>query len=376
MAGCAPGKHFFMTGGGNDIGHGGEEGDMIWTTAGDDEVDARGGDDCVDLGPGNDVGQAGAGNDLVLGGPGDDNLIGGTGIDRLRGEAGADIASGEEGDDDIVGGSGRDRLFGGLGNDGILGGSGGDVISGAGGNDNIRGESSEDSLRGDSGADLVDGGAGPDRLSGGAGRDRLIGGAGRDRIEGGSAGDFIWARDDARDRIHCGTGEDTVFAEDFDRVARDCERVRRSTIVARGSSPVGGRWRMGVYRSRGLPCIELTLLTPPAARPTGSAGQCGRFPRAPGFGYSSLQVSDGKGQAEHLIFGRAPRRAAIVTMTAPGDLRRVVRTRPGPKGTGSDFWLIVAPPVHGDATLRWHAADGSTAGKPLHIPATHPWEYR
>lgn len=145
-------------------------------------------------------------------------------------------------------------------------------------------------------------------------------------------------------------------------------------VVARGSSPVAGRWRLEAYRRRGLPCIRIVLLAPPPRTPI-AAGQCGRFPRAPGFGLSSVQVSDGRGRAEHLIFGRAPRRAAFVRMTAPGGLRRVVRTRPGPRGTRSDFWLIVAPPIHGEATLRWRAADRSTAGKPLHVPATHRWEY-
>lgn len=149
--------------------------------------------------------------------------------------------------------------------------------------------------------------------------------------------------------------------------------VRGGRVVARGSSPVGGRWRLEAYRRRALPCIGLTLLAPPEGSTGGAAGQCGHFPRAPGFGYSSLGVSDRKGRAEHLIFGRAPRRAAIVRMTAPGGLRRVVRTRPGPRGTRSDFWLIVAPPVHGEATLRWRAADRSTAGKPLHVPATRRW---
>ena len=151
---------------------------------------------------------------------------------------------------------------------------------------------------------------------------------------------------------------------------------RGARVVARGSSPVGGRSRLEVYRRRGLPCIRLTLLAPPAGVPIRSGGQCGRFPRAPGFGYSALQVSNGRGAAEHLIFGRAPTRAAFVRMTAPGGLRRVVETRPGPRGTRSDFWLIVAPPVHGEATLRWRAADRRTAGKPLHVPATHQWEYR
>ena len=150
--------------------------------------------------------------------------------------------------------------------------------------------------------------------------------------------------------------------------------VRGGKVVARGSSPVAGRWRVEAYRRRGLPCIRITLLAPPPMAPIAS-GQCGRFPRAPGFGYASVRVSDGQGRAEHLIFGRAPRRAAFVRMTAPGGLRLVVPTRPGPKGTRSDFWIIVAPPIHGEATLRWRAADRSIAGKPLHVPATHRWEY-
>jgi hypothetical protein len=150
--------------------------------------------------------------------------------------------------------------------------------------------------------------------------------------------------------------------------------VRGGKVVARGSSPVAGRWRLEAYRHRGLPCIRLTLLAPPPTAPTAS-GQCGRFARAPGFGYAETRISDGKGRAEHLIFGRAPKRAAFVRMTAPGGLRRVVPTHLGPKGTRSDFWLIVAPPIHAEATLRWRAADHSTAGKPLHVPATHRWEY-
>jgi hypothetical protein len=151
--------------------------------------------------------------------------------------------------------------------------------------------------------------------------------------------------------------------------------ARGGKVVARGSSPIGGRWRLEAYRNRHtLPCIRLTLLEPPTGGPIAS-GHCGRFARAPGFGYSSLLVSDLNGRAEHLIFGRAPRRAAFVRMTAPGGLRTVVPTRPGPKGTRSDFWLIVAPPVHGEATLRWRAADRTTTGKPLHVPATHRWEY-
>jgi subtilase family protein/hemolysin type calcium-binding protein/uncharacterized protein DUF11/WD40 repeat protein len=74
--------------------------------------------------------------------------------------------------------------------------------------DVLRGLAGNDILRGRAGNDLLDGGKGNDTLEGGAGNDRVIGGPGRDTIR-------------------CGPGKDRVTADSKDRVAKDCETVRR-----------------------------------------------------------------------------------------------------------------------------------------------------
>jgi Tol biopolymer transport system component len=84
-------------------------------------------------------------------------------------------------------------------------------------NDVLRGTPFWDYLGGGAGDDVIAGLDGPDRISGGPGNDRLDGGAGNDHILG----------EQGRDTIRCGSGRDTVIAERKDRVARDCERVRR-----------------------------------------------------------------------------------------------------------------------------------------------------
>lgn len=89
-----------------------------------------------------------------------------------------------------------------------------ELIRGTGG----AGEGDDDGIKALGGADRVTGLSGEDRIDGGAGRDVLDGGAGRD---------VLLARDGTVDTIRCGTGSDTVIADRGDRVARDCERVRR-----------------------------------------------------------------------------------------------------------------------------------------------------
>lgn len=175
-------------------------GDRIFAAGGNDTVDGRGGGDCIDLGSGNDRGQGGGGSDLLVGGSGNDTVSGGSGNDRLRPGSGNDRGAGGSGRDSLDGSSGRDRLTGDSGNDRLGGGSGGDSLSGGSGND---------------------------RVAGGSSGDRLNGGSGSDRVSGGSGNDRISARDRRRDRISCGRGRDSVTADRGDRVARDCERVRR-----------------------------------------------------------------------------------------------------------------------------------------------------
>ncbi len=90
------------------------------------------------------------------------------------------------------------------------------------------GTAGRDVLRGTPGPDVLRGLGGADLIHGLGGNDVLFAGRGRDRLFAGRGGDQVRARDGARDRISCGAGRDLVYADRVDRVARDCELVRRS----------------------------------------------------------------------------------------------------------------------------------------------------
>jgi Tol biopolymer transport system component len=133
----------------------------------------------------------------------------------------------------IVGTPGADRRNGSAGTNILFGLAGDDVLRGLGGADCVFGGSGNDRLSGGTGNDRLDGGAGNDRLEGGPGADRLTDVRGRDRFSGGSGADRINARDRTRrdrrrtDVVRCGPGRDVALVDRADRVARDCERVRR-----------------------------------------------------------------------------------------------------------------------------------------------------
>ena len=105
---------------------------------------------------------------------------------------------------------------------------GGRPASTAPGPDTLRGLAGNDRLLAGSGNDRLYGGPGHDRLWGGAGNDLLYGGTGSDFLDAGPGNDTVHTRDRSVDTIRCGRGRDTVFADRKDRVARDCETVRRA----------------------------------------------------------------------------------------------------------------------------------------------------
>ncbi len=96
------------------------------------------------------------------------------------------------------------------------------------GNDRLGGTSRRETILGLQGNDRIKAKRGRDCLFGGDGRDVLIGGPDPDYIEGGAGNDLVLAADGSVDRIRCEGGKrDRVVADRRDRVARDCERVRR-----------------------------------------------------------------------------------------------------------------------------------------------------
>jgi hypothetical protein len=77
------------------------------------------------------------------------------------------------------------------------------------------------------GGGRIDGTPFPDRICGRTGADRIHPDDGNDIVAAGAGRDVVFARDGRADRITCGRGRDLVIADAKDRVADDCERVRR-----------------------------------------------------------------------------------------------------------------------------------------------------
>jgi Ca2+-binding RTX toxin-like protein len=124
----------------------------------------------------------------------------------------------------LVGKAGRDVLRGTAATDILFGRGGRDELLGRGGADCLYGEGGNDSLAGGSGSDALFGGDGADRLTDVDGRDRFSGGRGNDRID---ARDRLPGGRRAADTVSCGAGRDRALVDRRDRVASDCEVVRR-----------------------------------------------------------------------------------------------------------------------------------------------------
>ena len=275
---------------GNDLIDGGRAGDRLEGDEGDDVIKGDAGNDHLYGRDGNDKLDSGSGSDNLFGEAGNDELVGGTGIDRFDGGPGDDvIRAADDSPDIVVCGDGNDtvyveadaptrdiltdcetvlpiaaepdndttavltirgtrnpdRLVGTPGDDSIFGRGGADRIYGMAGNDYVDGDANNDRLHGGDGDDLIAGrkgndtiwgDAGNDRITGDRGRDHILGGAGNDTIygnydpdtiDGGSGNDRINVVHGGTDTVRCGRGNDVVFADPRDKIAGDCESVRR-----------------------------------------------------------------------------------------------------------------------------------------------------
>ena len=101
----------------------------------------------------------------------------------------------------------------------------------------------DDTLNGGPGRDLIFAQRGVDTVYGGGGNDDLWALARRDvtheagepadTVDGGAGNDRIHVRDGEADTVTCGAGFDVVRADFKDKVATDCERVRRNVAARR-----------------------------------------------------------------------------------------------------------------------------------------------
>lgn len=284
------GAERILGGPGNDLIDGGRAGDRLEGDAGDDRIlggpghdrlNGASGNDHLDGGPDGDELTGEDGNDVLIGGSGPDVFSGGDGNDAIRaaddsadrvdcgpgidtvfvenidptrdlligcefviavppepdtGEPAPRTVRGGPGNDKLYGTSGIDSMFGRDGDDKLFAKSGDDYVDGDSGNDQLHGNDGDDTIAGRGGHDVIWGGLGADRITGDRGRDRIMGGPGNDtifgnidsdEIDGGSGDDRINVVHGGRDRVVCGSGRDTVFADPEDKVAKDCERVRR-----------------------------------------------------------------------------------------------------------------------------------------------------
>ncbi|HEX6585076.1 MAG TPA: RNA polymerase sigma factor [Thermoleophilaceae bacterium] len=172
-------------------------------------------------------------------------------------------------------------------------------------------------------------------------------------------------------------------------------RQARSVVVATGTAPGVGPWQMEASRSSvfrhgddviqpaGLRCLSLARLGPRRRFFLPSAGQCGEFPRTPGFSRLQFPAVVMRGDSERaqrlrnrpgIVYGRVPERAARVVVTAPDGLRLEARPHEGPPSARGDFYAISVPRGHRGARVNWldrHGKPGSR-GITLLPPVSRP----
>jgi hypothetical protein len=144
-------------------------------------------------------------------------------------------------------------------------------------------------------------------------------------------------------------------------------------VVATGTAPVAGPWEIltytsvrladpetgEVYQPPGLRCLGLRLLDPPSEHSGGLGGQCGEFPRTPGFSRVQNTVPNvAAGAREILVYGRAPEEAALVRLTPDDGEPIEVKPIEGPAGEG-DFYLFAVPADVGEGEVNWIDEEGN-----------------
>jgi hypothetical protein len=150
-------------------------------------------------------------------------------------------------------------------------------------------------------------------------------------------------------------------------------RQRRSTVVATGRARGIGPWQLEasrsvrlsdpdkgvVYQPAGLRCLTIYPLDPPDDAILGASGQCGEFPRTPGF--SRLQFGSSRppsGSKPVLVYGRVPRRATAVRILVPGERSISARLHKGPKSSRGDYYAVALTPPLPGARVNWFDEKG------------------
>ena len=119
-----------------------------------------------------------------------------------------------------------------------------------------------------------------------------------------------------------------------------------------------------MYQPAGLRCLTIYALDPPdEAIPAGS-GQCGEFPRTPGF--SRLQFGSSRphsGSKPVLVYGRVPRRATAVRILVPGQSPISAKLHEGPKSSSGDFYAVAVESPLPRARVNWFDENGNPGSR-------------
>jgi hypothetical protein len=147
------------------------------------------------------------------------------------------------------------------------------------------------------------------------------------------------------------------------------------TVLATGSTPVGGPWRITSYASegvtdqgtvveaKGLPCIRFMFTNPPTGTPLRGSGFCGEA-RKGGVSIGSVPVRDPSGEIELVLFGEAPEGAASIEVARSNGPTVDGSIHPGPD-TSRNYWAIPLPEDTKDPTVSWLDENGQRGSRPL-----------
>jgi hypothetical protein len=153
-------------------------------------------------------------------------------------------------------------------------------------------------------------------------------------------------------------------------------RQTDETVVALGSDPRVGNWRIVTYASpelvdrgevlqpEGLPCLKLALSDAALGHLIAGRSYCGEHGNG-GLAAATLPVQTPNGRVLTFLFGQAPEKAAAVKVASSAGWARGVQLHEGPATVEGDFWLDVMP--HGTSAaetwVEWAGSDGSRVGE-------------
>jgi len=144
------------------------------------------------------------------------------------------------------------------------------------------------------------------------------------------------------------------------------------TIVARGTSPVAGPWRLTSMRHQGNPetgeapgdCLELLLTEPPEGTPIGATMLCQSLGESRFKADSVPVVNTSTGKAEALVFGSAREGVASVVLSTDRGEQDQARTTEAPWNFGASRpWVVVVRSDQSTARLRAIGGDGALRGE-------------